>query len=31
MSNDQGYNSVLKEYDFYNSNDDEFEIIDEFP
>ena len=27
--NDQGYKSVLKEYDFYNINDNDFEIIDE--
>ena len=27
--NDQGYNSVMKEYDFYNNNNiDDFEIID---
>ena len=30
--NDQGYNSVMKEYDFYNNNNiDDFEIIDEIP
>ena len=29
--NDQGYKTVMKEYDFYNSNDNDFEIIDECP
>ena len=29
--NNQGYISVMKEYDFYNSNDNDFEIIDECP
>ena len=29
--NDQGYKAVMKEYDFYNSNDNDFEIIDECP
>ena len=29
--NDQDYKSVLKEYDYYNSNDNDFEIIDELP
>ena len=29
--NDQGYISVMKEYDFYNINDNDFEIIDECP
>ena len=28
--NDEGYNSVLKEYDFYHSNDNDFEIIEEY-
>ena len=27
---DQGYKSVLKEYDFYHSNDNDFEIIEEY-
>ena len=27
---DQGYNSVIKEYDFYNCNDNDFEIIYEY-
>ena len=31
MSNDQGYKSVIKEYDYYNNNLDDFEIIDEIP
>ena len=26
-----GYDSVIKEYDFYNTNDNDFEIIDEVP
>ena len=29
--NDQGYKQVMKEYDFYNNNNDDFEIIDEIP
>ena len=28
--NDLGYKSVLKEYDFYHSNDNDFEIIEEY-
>ena len=28
---DNGYNSVLKEYDFYHNEDNDFEIIDEIP
>ena len=28
---DNGYNSVLKEYDFYHNDDNDFEVIDEIP
>ena len=31
QSNDQGYKSVMKEYDFYNDDINDFEIIDEIP
>ena len=31
QTNDQGYKSVMKEYDFYNNDNDDFEIIDEIP
>ena len=31
QTNDQGYRSVMKEYDFYNNDNDDFEIIDEIP
>ena len=32
QNNDQGYNSVMKEYDYYNNNiNDDFEIIDDIP
>ena len=31
QSNDQGYKSVMKEYDFYNDDNNDFEIIDEIP
>jgi hypothetical protein len=32
QSNDQGYKLVMKEYDFYNNNDnDDFEIIEDIP
>jgi len=31
QTNDQGYKSVMKEYDFYNDDNNDFEIIDEVP
>ena len=31
QTNDQGYKSVMKEYDFYNNDNDDFEIIEEIP
>ena len=31
QQNDQGYKSVIKEYDLYNNDINDFEIIDEIP
>ena len=31
QTNGQGYKTVMKEYDFYNNDNDDFEIIDEIP
>ena len=31
QQNDQGYKSVIKEYDLYNDDINDFEVIDEIP